>query len=182
MDVAIQRATLDKAESFWKALDAVARERRYLAFLQAPPIESTVKFVAECSAKGGSQFFAIHAGQVVGWCDVIRNERAGMTHAGTLGLAVLPPYRGRKVGRRLAAATIDDAMRKGIERIELEVFASNANAIALYRRLGFVEEGRKRRARCVDGAYDDVLVMALLKPDAERSAPPPAGAGGARCC
>ena len=46
--------------------------------------------------------------------------------------------------------------------IELEVFASNTAAIALYRALGFVTEGTKRRARKLDGEYDDNVVMALL--------------------
>lgn len=45
-------------------------------------------------------------------------------------------------------------------RVELEVFASNTAAIALYEKLGFVVEGRKSRARKVDGAYDDDLIMA----------------------
>ena len=51
----------------------------------------------------------------------------------------------------------------GLERIELAVFASNARAIALYERLGFVREGYKRRVRKVDGEYDDDVIMALFR-------------------
>ena len=50
----------------------------------------------------------------------------------------------------------------GIERVELEVFASNERAIAFYRTSGFVTEGIKRRARKLDGVYDDNVFMALL--------------------
>ena len=64
------------------------------------------------------------------------------------------------------AATIADAFQKGITRIELEVFAANERAFALYRKFGFVEEGRKRHARCLDGNYDDSICMALLKAEA----------------
>jgi RimJ/RimL family protein N-acetyltransferase len=42
------------------------------------------------------------------------------------------------------------------------VFASNTRAFALYERLGFVREGLKRRARKLDGGYDDDVLMALL--------------------
>jgi RimJ/RimL family protein N-acetyltransferase len=42
------------------------------------------------------------------------------------------------------------------------VWASNANAIALYRKLGFVEEGVRRRARLLDDRYEDSVEMALL--------------------
>lgn len=163
MNITIEPASLDQADSFWRALDAVARERRYLLFLEAPPIESTREFIAAVSAKGGSQFFAIHEGKVIGWCDVLRHEREGRRHSGHLGIGLLPPWRGMKVGSRLLAATLDDAFRKGLTRIELEVFAANTRAIALYRKFGFVEEGRKRQARYLDGAYEDAILMALLK-------------------
>jgi RimJ/RimL family protein N-acetyltransferase len=55
-----------------------------------------------------------------------------------------------------------EAPRQGFTRIELEVFESNARAIALYERRGFVHEGRKRAARILDGRTEDVLCMAWL--------------------
>ncbi len=168
MDITIERATADNADGFWRVLDTVARERRYLLFLQAPPIESTRRFVDQIIEKGWSQFYAVHDGQVVGWCDILRNEREGMRHSGHLGMGLLPAYRGRKLGARLMSETIADAISKGITRIDLEVFASNTPALALYRKMGFVEEGRKRRARFLDGVYDDNVVMALIVPDTER--------------
>ena len=67
------------------------------------------------------------------------------------------------------AATIADAFEKGLTRIELEVFAANARALALYKKFGFVEEGRKRQARCLDGVLEDSLCMALLRAEAPAS-------------
>ena len=49
----------------------------------------------------------------------------------------------------------------------LEVFASNERAIDLYRRLGFVTEGVKHRARQLDGRYDDNVLMALMRVEAD---------------
>ena len=169
MDIAIQPASLDLADGFWRALDVVAREHRYLIFQEAPPLESTRKFIAQVLAKGWSQFYALHDGKVVGWCDVVRHERPGMARIGRLGIGILPEFRGQKIGPRLLAATIADAFEKGIARIELEVFATNARAIALYKKFGFVEEGRKRQARCRDGVPEDSLCMALLKAEAQAS-------------
>ena len=171
MDIVIQPASLDLADSFRQALDVVAREHRYLIFQEAPPLESTRNFIAQVLAKGWSQFYAVRNGQVVGWCDVVRDERPGMTHVGRLGIGILPDYRGQKIGARLLAATCADAFQRGATRIELEVFATNARAIALYRKFGFVEEGRKRQARCLDGNYDDSIPMALLKSDRPPLAP-----------
>lgn len=77
-------------------------------------------------------------------------------------MGVLREYRGQGIGRRLAERTIARAKEIGLERIELEVYASNESAVALYRKLGFTVEGVKRKGRKVDGVYDDVLMMALL--------------------
>ena len=166
VDIIIRPASLDLADGLWRALDVVAREHRYLIFQEAPPLESTRNFVSKVLAKGWSQFFAVRAGQVVGWCDVVRDERPGMTHIGRLGIGILPEYRGQKIGARLLAATVADAFQKRLTRIELEVFAANARAIALYRKFGFVEEGRKRQARCLGGICEDSICMALLKAEA----------------
>jgi hypothetical protein len=62
-------------ESFHQALDIVARERRYLAFLEAPPIESTRGFIFNNIEHGYPQLVALSAGEVVGWCDVIPKPR-----------------------------------------------------------------------------------------------------------
>jgi ribosomal protein S18 acetylase RimI-like enzyme len=86
-------------------------------------------------------------------------------------MGILPEYRGRKIGMRLISETIADAFSKGITRVDLEVFASNTTALALYQKVGFIEEGRKRRARFLDGKYDDNIVMALFAPDTEPGNP-----------
>ena len=57
---------------------------------------------------------------------------------------------------------IEEARAVGLERIELDVFASNVAAIALYGKHGFGVEGLRRRARKIDGRYDDILEMALF--------------------
>lgn len=163
MEIEIVTATIDRAESFWRALDCVARERRYLLFTEAPPLEMTRRFVSDLLEDGDSQFYAISEGMVVGWCDIVRYQKPGMDHSGQLGIGILPSHRGLGLGRRLLRSTIDDAFAKGLERVELEVFASNQRAHRLYREFGFVEEGRKRKARLLDGQYDDFIVMSLLK-------------------
>ncbi|MBI5596001.1 MAG: GNAT family N-acetyltransferase [Elusimicrobia bacterium] len=157
-------SSADLAGAFRDALDSVARERRYLLFTEAPPLESVSAFVQGLVERGESQLFAVEEGRVLGWCDVIRKDRPGLRHSGQLGMAVVAGHRGRGIGRRLLEAAVMDAFSKGIERVELEVFASNEPAIRLYLRSGFVEEGRKKNARLLDGAYDDILVMARLRP------------------
>ena len=70
---------------------------------------------------------------------------------------------GRGVGSALLQGLIDCADASlGLRRIDLTVFSDNASAIALYRKFGFVEEGRSRGFALRDGVLADVLHMARL--------------------
>ena len=149
-------------ESFHHALDTVARERRYLTFLEAPPLESTRDFVRDMIANGHSQFVASSEGAVVGWCDIRRHSQPVHAHGGALGMGILPSFRGQELGERLIRVTIDDALAKGLVRIELNVHADNVRAIRLYERVGFVREGIGRQAVRIDGRFLDVIAMAFV--------------------
>ena len=48
-------------EGFHKTLDIVARERRYLSFLEAPPFESTRAFILDMIEQGYPQLVALSA-------------------------------------------------------------------------------------------------------------------------
>jgi RimJ/RimL family protein N-acetyltransferase len=152
----------DLIDSFHAALDVVCRERDYLAFLEAPPIESTREFVRNNIAKGYPQLVALEEGQVVGWCDVTPPNRPTMQHCGVLGMALLPAWRGRGLGERLIGQTLEVARAFGFLRVELSVRDNNPRAQALYHRVGFEVEGTKRRAVMIDGAFYDLIGMALL--------------------
>jgi ribosomal protein S18 acetylase RimI-like enzyme len=152
----------EHAEGFHRCLDSVARERLYLAQLQAPPLDSTRAFVLSNIAGDVPQFVAVMDNEVVGWCDISPMKREGFTHCGELGMGVHQRYRRLGIGQQLIAHTIQKAKEIGLERIELEVFASNIPAIKLYEKLGFVTEGVKKKARKMGGNYDDIVEMALF--------------------
>ncbi|NWK57422.1 GNAT family N-acetyltransferase [Verrucomicrobiaceae bacterium N1E253] len=161
--VNIEFASEARADSFWSALDEVAREEKYLIFIKGPNRTGTRDFVREIIQKGWSQYYAVSDDRVVGWCDITRYERAGLGHVGHLGMGVIQEFRGKGIGRKLLQVTLDDAFAKGVERVELEVFSSNARARALYLDMGFEWEGCKKRGRCHDGEYEDIVIMGLLR-------------------
>ena len=147
---------------FRECLDAVSRERRYLAFLEARPLPAIRKFVLDNIRTGNPQFVALEDGRVVGWCDICRMDRPVYLHAGVLGMGILKEFRGRGIGRRLILAALERAREVGIERVELTVYVSNKRAIRLYKSVGFAREGVQRKGRKLDGVYEDVLMMARL--------------------
>jgi len=147
---------------FRAALDEVARERRFLIFLEAPPLEEVRAFVRHNLRKGHPAFVALAGDEVIGWCDVLPMDRPTRAHTGTLGIAVTAAHRGRRVGSALLRAALDAARARGLTRIELGVRAGNTRAVPLYERFGFVREGVDRRAILQDGEYEDLIRMALL--------------------
>ena len=50
-----------------------------------------------------------------------------------------------------------------LNRISLDVYANNLNAIRSYEKAGFILEGRKRQAMYLDGDYVDILLMSVLR-------------------
>jgi RimJ/RimL family protein N-acetyltransferase len=162
MAVEIVPISQDHIEGFHRALDPVARERRYLAFLEAPPPESTRAFVLINIAQGYPQLVVLSEGEVVGWCDILPKSRPVHAHVGVLGVALLPEFRGQGLGGRLIRQTLDAARAFGLHRAELTVREANRSAIALYRKIGFEIEGLMRDAIKVDDACENVVLMALL--------------------
>ena len=53
----------------------------------------------------------------------------------------------------------------GLNRVALATLASNTAALELYRKLGFLEEGREREAIFRDGRFQDLVLMGLLAED-----------------
>ena len=153
---------LEHAPGFREALDAVARERIHLGQTEARSLEWAQDFVATNINNNHAQFVALNGNEVIGWCDIIPFARLGFRHTGGLGIGVVKSWRGKGVGKALLAEAVGKAVKNGITRIELEVYASNTAAIELYRKNGFVDEGIKRRARFLDEKYEDILMMALL--------------------
>src|SRR6516162_11933214 len=156
--------TEEHIASFRTAVDTVARERKYLAFLDAPPLEDVTRFVLNNIEQGYPQFVVVSADTVVGWCDVLPNRsRVIYSHCGTLGVGLLPEFRGKGIGRKLMRRTIGAAFAFGLTRIELTVRENNVNAIALYKSLGFEAEGMHRMAVRIEGEYENLYSMALLR-------------------
>lgn len=149
-------------EAFWSAVDSVARERKFLAFLEGPPIQLTKEFVLDHIKNNWPQVVAMHQDQLVGWCDISSLDRPVFAHVGSLGIGVIAPYRGQGIGEALLSTALQMAQLKGLTRIELTVRQHNKAAIALYEKYGFVKEGIHKNAVWIDGEYENHIFMALL--------------------
>jgi len=134
---------------------AVAAERTGIA--SEPPVDIGER-AARFAATADQSFVAVAGGRVVGMSHV-EVSRHGF---GDLAMLVDRDWRGRGAGAALVRAAIGWARGQRLHKLCLEVFAHNAAAIALYRKCGFVEEGRRaRQYRRASGELWDSLVMGL---------------------
>jgi ribosomal protein S18 acetylase RimI-like enzyme len=111
----------------------------------------------------GLYLVAEQAGAVVGHAFLESLSLATTSHVVRLTIAVHEGHQRRGTGRALMNELLRWARSNPrVEKVELQVRSSNAPAIALYRSLGFVEEGRKtRRLKIGPGEYIDDVYMAL---------------------
>jgi RimJ/RimL family protein N-acetyltransferase len=124
--------------------------------------------VEDAAAKPTFLFLiAEHGGELAGELTFHTIPKRVMQHHGHFGISVVPRWRGRGVGRALITELLDwGAAHETIEKVCLGVFATNERAIGLYRALGFVEEGRRRKEfKFGPGRYvDDIQMFQWVKP------------------
>lgn len=147
---------------YMAAVDSVAREHKYLSFLEAPPIAKFRAFVLNNIKEDWPHFIALVDGVIVGWCDISSLHRPALSHSGSLGIGVVNRYRGMGIGKALMQAALQKAKDDGLTRIELTVRQNNIRAIALYTKLGFVTEGLHINAVRIDGKYENQFSMGLI--------------------
>ncbi|RDU36625.1 GNAT family N-acetyltransferase [Neobacillus piezotolerans] len=100
-------------------------------------------------------------GMIIGFLDFHNGNRIRNRHQGAFGMSVKREYRNMGVGNALLYALLEWAEgNPEIEKVTLEVFSDNANAIALYKKLGFEMEGIKRKAIKTDTGYHNLYLMA----------------------
>jgi ribosomal protein S18 acetylase RimI-like enzyme len=80
-----------------------------------------------------------------------------------LGLAVSPDARGQGVATALLAAAEQCARARGARKLSLRTFSTNPQAIRLYTRFGFEQEGLLRAEFLIGDQYvDDILLAKYL--------------------
>lgn len=143
------------------ALDQVCREKIYLEIIEAPSLEDVRKFQMSLFSKKAPVFYAVTGDRVVGCLDVVLRDNPRLAHRGWIGMFIIREFRGKGLGSRLMEKTIAYSREIGLSHLDLQVYTSNAAAIALYRKFGFQEVGVTRDFRRVDQWSFDTLNMTL---------------------
>jgi RimJ/RimL family protein N-acetyltransferase/3-hydroxyisobutyrate dehydrogenase-like beta-hydroxyacid dehydrogenase len=150
----VRPARPEDARAAAELFAAVAEERDGIA--TEPPVDVEAR-TEQFAASADGSLVAVADGALVGLLHV--EQRRGV---GEIGMLVDRSWRGRGVGTALVRAAIDRARADGLHKLSLEVFPHNAAGIALYRKCGFVDEGRRvKHYRRASGELWDAVVMGL---------------------
>ncbi|MGE7603194.1 N-acetyltransferase family protein [Peribacillus sp. NPDC097675] len=101
-------------------------------------------------------------GEIIGWIVFqMTKNRMRLSHTGTFGMMISKRYRGLGIGSMLLKALLDWAENHpSIEKVSLGVFSSNHGALSLYKKMGFLEEGRKvKEFKMGENEYVDDILM-----------------------
>ena len=162
--VALRRPEAKDAPFYWRMRNDLALVSSVMGFRLGVNRPTVDKWIASGGGVSGDDLMltAVLAGgrhRPIGYIKAFRVDRFSR-HAWT-GLSLFSGSdAGRGYGGRMIAL-LCDYMRDqiGLRKVSLEVLATNKAAIAVYGKLGFVEEGRMKSQYFTAGRFEDVLIF-----------------------
>ena len=166
-ELVLRAPVREDAAALIEGLKITAGETDFI--LRAPEevtmtVEDEEKFIERLNASPfDTMILAFADGKYAGNLHIGSSGRIKTGHFGTIGIALAKEFWGRGIGKQLMLEAIDIGKKMGLHHLELEVFAPNERAIALYEKVGFKIVGtRPYFARLADGTYMDLHIMQLL--------------------
>ena len=155
----------DDVEPIWRSrLDPLTWAQTTEApYVPQPLAEYRARYEAP-STSDDAQFAVDVDGVLVGRAALFSVDP--LARSGEVGVSLLHEHRGRGHGKDVMRVLLRFGFRtRNLHRVHLQTLARNEAALRCYRAVGFVEEGRLREHAWVEGAYDDVVLMAVLRRD-----------------
>lgn len=159
MKIVYRQLTLADAEQYLNLVNEVKDEGKYLFFSSRFDLETTEKRIEQQTQKLTFFYGAFENDKLIGWIDYSKGAFSEIEHTAYIGMGVQKEKRGLGIGKILMDKCIEKAKENQIEKIELEVFSSNENAVRLYKNKGFKEQGRFIKKRKYENKYDDIICM-----------------------
>lgn len=163
--ILIRKADIKDASEILKFTDRVGGETDYLSYGSGEAgltLRDQQKLI-DRSIRIGNWLILIAEmnAQIVGILNFRAGTRPRITHTGVFGVTVLKDHWGMGIGQGLVMSLVEWAKTANIRKINLKVRPDNARAMDMYRKIGFVEEGRITREFHINGKYYDNALMGL---------------------
>lgn len=160
MNLVIRKAELKDATCIAEAEREIAERPGYFCSQPSELSEEAVKQMIESTHS--IYLVAEYEGQIVGHAFLEPFTLQSLQHVADLNIAVNLGWQKKGIGTKLLRQLLLCAKKSDVlEKIQLNVRASNAIAISLYKKFGFQEEGRLKNRLKVKDAYIDDIIMGL---------------------
>jgi len=160
----IRPAILEDAEKIYDLLNEVGIENTYFMLETEERTVAQIKGLVRQQALNRSLILiAENVGDLVGVLGFVGGAFRKIFHVIEIGMAMRKDFRKSGIGSTLFREAMAWARKRGFHRLELGVLSTNHQAIALYKKFGFQEEGiRKNRYRIEETWVDEILMAKLL--------------------
>ncbi|KAF8839392.1 acyl-CoA N-acyltransferase [Paxillus ammoniavirescens] len=146
------------------ALRNDARVQRAKTFGPVVPRPPKYKDFLKSLAEDSALWFTVtlrETEEFMGHCNIRIHEPKNRD--GEFSISMYPKFWGKGYGTEATRFTVGYAFSAlGLQRLSLSVLEGNAAARGLYSKIGFREEGRKRRGNWAEGHWEDIIDMGIL--------------------
>ncbi|KAH9080666.1 acyl-CoA N-acyltransferase [Lactarius deliciosus] len=145
--------------------DSVVQRTSFVEHLSPTQTEQFLQRTIQAIASG-SLFFTVveekERREFIG--HVSLNFKPPSNRDAAVGIALKAEYRGRGFGTELMHWLITHGFREfGLNRISLTVLEDNTPALKMYKRIGFIDEGRNREANGSHGKPRVIICMGIIR-------------------
>jgi RimJ/RimL family protein N-acetyltransferase len=164
--VIIREVRKSDANNLIKYLDKVSCESDFLTFGLGEfgmSLEEEEKFIESVLKKENHLFIVAEVNdEIVGTLSFAAGSRKRVAHVGEFGMSVVKEYWAKGIGTKLITYLLTWSKDSGnIKKINLRVRSDNERAIGLYKKMGFEEEGLRKRELFINDQFYDTLLMGL---------------------
>ncbi len=162
---AVEKSDLDDIMKYWNVYESRVGLGTVIP-MSSMMEEDFIKHTHESAKSQKAYYFAIEnkeTNEFLGTCGM--EDFDWTARSGVLGLSIHNPENHNKgFGSDVIKCLLNFGFNfLNLNRIELCVIEYNKRAIHIYEQLGFKEVGRKREAHFLQGTYNDIIVMDILK-------------------
>ncbi|MEK7540043.1 MAG: GNAT family protein [Patescibacteria group bacterium] len=157
----------EDVQALWKFINKIVKEDTYVSTSEPISLKDEKAFL-DSRLSGLKTQHAIYitawvGKELAGVCGIDRkvSGQRRTPHVGKFGITIAKKFRAQGVGKQISLVALEAAQTgiPGLKIIELEVFGTNAPAVALYKKLSFKQYGKLPKGLLYKGKYMDEIFM-----------------------
>jgi hypothetical protein len=165
-EITLRPAVPEDASEIIETINSVALERSYILTEQFKKTELEEKqYIAEMDTTKNLLLVAVADGKVIGGLGAHQassGRHFKNAHVCEIGLHLINPYREQGIGAKMLEYALKWARDYGYKKLDACIFTSNKRSLNLFRKFGFVVEGKRAKQFRIGNEYIDEVIMGKI--------------------